>query len=912
VAKSNKDKWKKAVAEVLIKTDIKSVYERLGAKFSNSKAGTNGWMACHAIGREDRNPSARINVGDGPARGRYQDFGDDGKSISLFDAMAKFGPAPDWKKARDYFAKEAGVKLPKGDQELVEDKFSFYDLTPGVTLIWCKKKKPITPAAIAQAGGTAADWPKGVPPEIAQHLITFSMYGEGLMSMAPTGRHCVDQGAGKIRKYQGKNSEPQLLKTMTVGTPGLMNEWALRHLEKAEVVWVVEGLTDMLAMQSTLGERTDHVVVTSGACTYHPRAEWVRYFAGKDIRVCFDNDEPGRAGADAWIGALRSIAASVRRVVLPEEINDLRDWFNQDSSHDYEALWEYAETFEPVKLEEEVESKPHEMVLKVLGIIVIGQIEGTDHIEIFSTRLHKKTLIKDIDRFSYAKMMLALGGEVVEKYVTEAKDPPAVMFKVEVVRNAIAREAGKRFLSARSAVGSGAWPVGKEMVLIAPRSADIWNGRELTELKRPAYNEQRLDFGGDPWYDRARLERFLQASRDKNWCIDVVAEATSLFRRWETWERDTSPELLAGLFLCTWVQTAWEFRPQVAVIGPSNCGKTTLFQETLAPMFGSISKYICKPTEPGLRQTIGNTGKIVFIDEFEHDHNRAKVLDLIRTSSRGADIPRGTPGQKAKECGLRHIVWVSGIELNLDRAANKNRFIFLNMKNMPKGKPATLKVPDRDKLANLGQRMLAVALRHWRRATALAVDLKTRDFGINHRIVELFGAPVAMLACSQHHSAADTEMFMREALKDQDADEQEERDEVTLLRAIYEAPVRLPGGRTATVSMILDATSDFDLQAEGKAALLVNGIKIVRAKREGEYGRELLFVSNKISGVLLKGTQFEGFDTSQILVRIDRARRSRQRMGGHSGRGVSIPMEEVEKLIGAECANWQSMVDDEF
>jgi ABC-type uncharacterized transport system YnjBCD ATPase subunit len=59
----------------------------------------------------------------------------------------------------------------------------------------------------------------------------------------------------------------------------------------------------------------------------------------------------------------------------------------------------------------------------------------------------------------------------------------------------------------------------------------------------------------------------------------------------------------ACLAACSWVQTLWPWRPEVAVTGPSDSGKSTLFQ-FIKRFFGRLSEFFDKPTEAAIRQLV--------------------------------------------------------------------------------------------------------------------------------------------------------------------------------------------------------------------------------------------------------------------------------------------------------------------
>lgn len=328
-------KWQEATQQILQSLDIAAEYALLGVRMAGggkAKVSAKGWMQCHAIDREDVSPSAGINVGDGPMRGRYKDFAGDGKTINLFDFAAtkagKFGG--DWKQARNHYARQTGVKLPEGAEELVADRLELYDASFGVLSAYAAGKPGVTVRALKAVGAKGARWPKGLSAEKTNHVLAFPMYGSALLDLEPTAWHLVSsQPRLKIRVFQGKGNPDKLEKTLTLGEYGLMGVDALNRLADAEVVWIVEGISDLLALteawlawRDEVGEvvANKHVVISAGGTSYQCKPEWVDLFAGKDCRVCFDvgdKDDAGQSGAKAWARTLLKVAKCVRNVALP-------------------------------------------------------------------------------------------------------------------------------------------------------------------------------------------------------------------------------------------------------------------------------------------------------------------------------------------------------------------------------------------------------------------------------------------------------------------------------------------------------------------------------------------------------------------------------------------------------------------
>lgn len=914
MAKTKDQAWTEATAELLSKLDIAVEYELLGLKLSASRARPTGWLPCHAMGRDDNSPSAEINVGEGPARGRYRDFGGgDGQTLSLWEFAARFGGPSfgnDWRTARRHFATKAGVDLPKGKEDDVPaDAFEFYPLTPGALLTWCAKKPGITAKAVLDCGGIGARWPRTAPAELQQHLIAFPAFGSGLLDLPPCGYHSVAASGGKIRVFKGKGVEPDALKTMQKGPPGLLGVGSLRRLAEAKVVWIVEGITDLLAITSAIGDTPGHVAITSGGASYRPQAEWMQHFAGKTVIVCFDCDRPGQTGAAIWASALVVVpGCKVRKLTLPYEIaedhgKDLRDYLTD--GHAYADLWSLAEVAPILDPDDKASLvKPHQGILEALGIVVSGQINGTDHVEIFSQKTNKKTLIRDVHRWQIPHMILALGPEVVDEYISDSLEPQPTKYKPSDVRNAIAAEASDKPLSSEQALGVGIWPVGHKLVLVGARSADCWNGsKELEQVHLPAVDGQRLDFGSDEWYDRVKLGQYLAYAADPAWCKRVMHEASALFDRWDNWKTAVAPDLLAGLVCASWIQTCWELRPMVSILGPTNTGKSMLIEGTLHKLWGKLSLSYDNVSESAIRQRVGSTAKILSIDEFDSGKmDRQGVLDLLRSSTRGRKAARGSNagGQKGLEFSLKHIVWLSSIELGLNKEADRNRFIVLELKRLPEGRPAQLTIPTPAELADLGMKLLAATIRHWEAMVNLATNLKRRTYVTSGRLVEAYAAPVAAWATLCGLTDDERDGMMNACLADRiGSSDVKQSDEERLLRELYESTVLLPRGVKVTVSDLLKRSTITD--GGGDPVVRADVLRSVGLKHVAPDSDEggWLFVNQTVAQrELLKAGYFQGLDINQILMRIPGAERCQQRMGNHVSRGVQVPMATIESMIG--------------
>lgn len=92
-------------AEVLeVIQDKVGLAESWGLRVASRRPNASGWCPCHAIGREDRTPSASISI----ESGRYWEPGE--RSIGLFDLAVQLGAYADWRDAVGDLGRRFGAR----------------------------------------------------------------------------------------------------------------------------------------------------------------------------------------------------------------------------------------------------------------------------------------------------------------------------------------------------------------------------------------------------------------------------------------------------------------------------------------------------------------------------------------------------------------------------------------------------------------------------------------------------------------------------------------------------------------------------------------------------------------------------------------------------------------------------------
>lgn len=935
---SDNKKWRDVEAEILSKLDIKAEYEAMGVEFTGAKANSRGYWTCRRD-KNDKHPSCGVQVGEAGDRGRFKDFAGS-KSYSLFnycvEVAGKFKSRGDVFK---HYSEKTGVKLPKSEEKLVRDKFDLSPITSGQAAIYARNKPGVSAEAVLNAGAIGCRSPKNMSSDKQQVLIAFPMFGEHLLDSDPTGYHVVSYNGGTYKQYKGKGEPAEDVKVLTHGEPGLMNSKGLDELDEAEVVWIVEGLSDMLAgntallkwLEDTQGEkrRQKHVVITAGGVSYHPKPEWQKFFIGKDCRVVFDNDlnrkdnkNPGQEAAQVWVNFLLQVASSVKNVILPPRTGggkvDLRRWFaglgDDDKpaeglkKHDFADLISLSEEFEVIEKAKPAENvvSREEAMLSLLGITVAGEVYGTRKIEAYSSVTQKLFVIDEIDKLSSARLCQHCGIDVIKKYVADANDikngTAAGKFTVQDVKMAIAGVAAGKCLHDTQKFGCGVWRIGGDKVLVKNKEALVLKDGKFESHTIPFYKESMLDLSvkSGNWTELGQLQEFYDLSANSEWSQGVFEEIEGIAKNWY-WKQPVAPRIIASLIMCSWVQYLWRWRPQIFITGSTNIGKTQLLQTFVANgIFGEYALYRQKSTAAGYYQEQQHHGRLPIIDEFENSNEKQSVLNFFRVSGKGGIVPKGTPGGRVIGYRAQHIPWFAAIDTGLKSAPDRNRFIIFDMDEIPKGKPRGLNGKlSEARLRVLGQKALAVALRYFDDAQALADALMANSSyeGVDARIIENFSVPCGMISAIYGDDQVTAQTMFGKVLGYWDFSVQSIKDEFDLLDDIFTSVVLSEDKQQVSIDYLI---SRYESSMDARQTLSRCGIRFVdiSGKDKSAEPSRHLFMAHKIISkeVLKQNNQPNSKSVLDYLRRIPGAVDDSQRLNGdHVSRGVSIPLLSINK-----------------
>lgn len=701
-------------------------------------------------------------------------------------------------------------------------------------------------------------------------------------------------------------------------------EWGMKGVERTlyrlpellaadpgKVVWIAEGEKDV-----------DRLASLGLIATCNPGGadaagkKWIGRYSdllkGRKVVLLPDNDPPNehgdRPGLDFMrhvAGSLAGKAESVRLLELPglPLKGDVSDWL--DAGGTREQLIELARNVQPGNIpardplpEPDDPAILHyeRKLLSELGIDVLGETDE-GRIKLFSGHHRKTVEVARLNFLSYAELLQAFGPIIKSKVRTEGDDPES--YSMSQVKNAIGLIAGFTRLHSDNEAGPGIWRGRDErddkppsVVLVGAGEGAVLNGHpNLRRITQPRYGGLILDLGtARPWFRFDLLSRMVD-QWSVEWSRGVVAEAEGIFGRWRWRNQEIDPALVTGLALATWVQTVWKFRPQVAVSGKSNSGKSVLF-DAVSQTFGDLAVKSSDSTPAGIQQTISQSAEAIFLDEFDTSKDREKILKMLRRGSRGDTSLKGTTTMKSARFMMRHIVWVAAIDSGLQEEADTNRFIHLNLVHPGESGMGKLQIPHEWEMQALGQRMLAVAVRCVVPAMGLASRLVAHKVpDVNYRVMESYAVPVAMYATATGLDEDQAvSLFHRILDAYRDAGQAVESDEELLIRDILETKVRYAGNKEASVAALISMRDHEDDAIE---CLERNGI-IFPTSADGE-PESVLISHNRVARFLLPRTRWENHNINEILERIDGAKKTRRRgRHGSNCRGVLLPKSVID------------------
>jgi len=386
--------------------------------------------------------------------------------------------------------------------------------------------------------------------------------------------------------------------------------------------------------------------------------------------------------------------------------------------------------------------------------------------------------------------------------------------------------------------------------------------------------------------------------------VEAAKIAESVCDLIDQWGFKDSSEayLLSGWLLAQQVQEIWTWRPHLWLSGPAGSGKTILIS-LLEGLAGKLAmrREGKSLTEAGFRQDMGADAVLSFIDEFEKSESREAIIEYLRSASRGGTVVKGTTAQKAVHFHIQHMALLASIEVRLARAAERSRFLVIELQKDNSRHPT---IPNAGGLEKLRHDITAYTLWASFRAKKLISDLG-RIQGFEDRLVESYAVPLSMLAvCKDNALEILRNLTVNYLGKAQQIDALDHiSDEEKLLRDISFAKIRIQiehqiEDRTAVISQdysVSQAVEKIIREGDGLCheTLQAHGLKICE---EG-----IFLVPEIVMRKLLKDTPWAGLNIESILKRIPDAKKTRLRIAANRSYGLIFPINLISIGRESEC-----------
>ena len=164
---------------------------------------------------------------------------------------------------------------------------------------------------------------------------------------------------------------------------------------------------------------------------------------------------------------------------------------------------------------------------------------------------------------------------------------------------------------------------------------------------------------------------------------EKVLHATKLIESL-SWENPLHGRLFLGGVAVGMIAGSLKWRPHLMVTGEAGSGKSTLLNYVAVPLLDASGKNkSANTTEAGFRQQVKSDSLPYLIDEFDTNNSNPKmlqgVLNLMRASSSGEDMRRGTPSGKALTFSARFSFLTFGINPPIMNEADQSRITMMHL-----------------------------------------------------------------------------------------------------------------------------------------------------------------------------------------------------------------------------------------
>jgi len=468
--------------------------------------------------------------------------------------------------------------------------------------------------------------------------------------------------------------------------------------------------------------------------------------------------------------------------------------------------------------------------------------------------------------------------------------------------------------------GTGCWKDDDGHLVVHCGRTIIHNG----ERTNPGKIGEHVYPAAPPWIDPSDAN-----DRDGR---DTASKLYGLLGTWN-WQRNCDARLLLGFIMASLVGGAMKVRPLVWVDGEAGDGKSSLtgVQEGIIPaLHGGNILAPSDTTAAGIYQQVGNSSRLVAVDEIENKAGNKKtegVIELARAAYSGGSITRGGDGHQGVQFRAQFSLMFSSINIPPLKNQDLSRMAILRLGKLQETGGIDI---SRSELREWGASLLHLWITEWDRWPAYLESWRKFFIGLGHdaRGADQFGTLMAAadFALGEDISTMSDKLEIAGLMAPEFLTETASKssDALTCLEYLLSRRLNIYRQNSqATVSEWVEAAAadpgTNQLQSEPNMAnreLARYGLMVVAKWRDGSQMKlspkhkanprsieeVLLAVATQGDGIL---TLYDGSDWQGLpgaynpwvtaLTRLPGAERANKnlRFGGHAGKSILVPLHLV-------------------
>jgi hypothetical protein len=376
-------------------------------------------------------------------------------------------------------------------------------------------------------------------------------------------------------------------------------------------------------------------------------------------------------------------------------------------------------------------------------------------------------------------------------------------------------------------IKSGIWHINNEWLLVSGLESLSIKSNSVTLLEGPVFQDKIVHFEKNGWI----------AANKINLCKCSLKETFEALLKhisqWE-WEHPDMAAYVTAFVMLAPFQQAMSWRPWLYVTGPTSSGKSAFFEYVLEQIYGRLIKKIDKATAHSAAQAVGNSSKILILDEFEKSNKHIpEILEVLKLMSRGGAKTSGTTGKNEVSYALHHMPWMASIYLpktiSIDES-QRNRMIRFDLRKKKGGK--SLNTLSSQEAETLCANIISSMISHWEEIQRIAVELEkdassmveSLDGKISGRTVQNFMYALALLSVATGKKYAVPDCAKQEEIDDGQ----------TIIKSIFNTKTRYDGVEYLVCDLIEIAVGEpipgISLNSrQALNALRLNGLSVVKS-----------------------------------------------------------------------------------